>query len=91
MVRIWDQRRLVVPFSTFISQSFQNWSRTTTELLATVFIYVGYNVPMAELREQFGKVLRECDKWDGRVEVVQVEFFVVDVCCYCCKQKNIYE
>lgn len=72
VVRIWDQRRLIVPFSKFISEPFQNWTRTSSEILGTVFLYVGYNAPMQEMREEFGRVLRESGKWDGRVEVIHV-------------------
>ena len=31
VVRIWDQRRLIVPATHFIEKPFQNWTRTTAE------------------------------------------------------------
>jgi len=36
-VRIWDQRRLVVPITYFIEKPFQNWTRTSAEILGTVY------------------------------------------------------
>ncbi|HKL32264.1 MAG TPA: mechanosensitive ion channel domain-containing protein, partial [Tangfeifania sp.] len=39
VVRIWDQRRLVVPSTYFFDKPFQNWTRTSAEILGTVFIY----------------------------------------------------
>ena len=42
VVNIWDQRRLILPITYFIEKPFQNWTRTTAELLGTVFIYADY-------------------------------------------------
>jgi small-conductance mechanosensitive channel len=33
VVRIWDLRRLVLPISYFIEKPFQNWTRTTADIL----------------------------------------------------------
>ena len=46
VIRIWDKRRLVVPSTYFIDQPFQNWTRNTSEIMGTVFIYASYQVPM---------------------------------------------
>ncbi|MFW5873569.1 MAG: mechanosensitive ion channel domain-containing protein [Bacillota bacterium] len=37
IVKVWDQRRLVVPTTYFIDNIFQNWTRKTSEILGTVF------------------------------------------------------
>src|SRR3546814_15291827 len=31
IVKIWDERRLVVPVSKFLENSFQNWTRETSQ------------------------------------------------------------
>src|SRR3546814_11823996 len=36
IVKIWDERRLVVPVSKFLENSFQNWTRETSQLLGSV-------------------------------------------------------
>ncbi|MBZ2167382.1 mechanosensitive ion channel family protein [Marinobacter sp. F4216] len=72
VLRVWDLRRLVVPLQWFIENPFQNWSRNSAELLGTVFIRVDYHMPVAALREEFGRLLRQAPEWDGRVETVQV-------------------
>lgn len=72
VVRVWDQRRLIVPFSKFISESFQNWTRRTSQILGTVFIYVDYTVPVQAVREELERIVRLCKHWDGRVCVLQV-------------------
>ena len=72
VVRIWDQRRLVVPITYFIEQPFQNWTRTSSEILGTVFLHVDYRAPLAAIREELDRVLAASPYWDGRVKVLQV-------------------
>ncbi len=51
VLRIWDQRRLVVPIDYFLQTPFQNWTRVTSELLGAVFLRVDYTCPLEPLRE----------------------------------------
>src|SRR5512144_1559592 len=66
VVRLWDLRRMVVPLSYFFEKPFQNWTRSTTDLLATVMVYVDYTVPVAELREELERIVKTTDLWDGK-------------------------
>ncbi len=72
VVRIWDERRLIVPFSRFISQPFQNWTRRSADILGTVVIHADYTVPVQAVREEFERLVRAHELWDGRVCVLQV-------------------
>jgi small-conductance mechanosensitive channel len=72
VVRIWDLRRLVVPLSYFIEKPFQNWTRTSSELLGTVFLYTDYNVPVEEVRQELHRILQDSGMWDGKVWNLQV-------------------
>ncbi len=72
VVAIWDKRRLIVPINYFIEKPFQNWTRTTTELLATVFIYMDYTVPVHAIREELTRLLPLSKYWDGKLNVVQI-------------------
>ncbi|HTY82376.1 MAG TPA: mechanosensitive ion channel domain-containing protein [Dehalococcoidales bacterium] len=72
VVKIWDLRRLIVPISYFIENPFENWTRTTADILGTVFIYTDYTVPVGEVREELNRVLKASDKWDGKVAGLQV-------------------
>ncbi len=67
VVRIWDQRRLVVPLSYFIERPFENWTRVTADVLGTVFLYADYSVPIDELRAELHRILEASGKWDGKV------------------------
>jgi small-conductance mechanosensitive channel len=71
-VRIWDQRRLIVPITYFIEQPFQNWTRTSADILGTVFLHVDYRTPLDPIREELTRILEASPYWDGRVNVLQV-------------------
>jgi hypothetical protein len=72
VVCIWDQRRLIVPVTYFIEKPFQNWTRTTAELLGTVFLYTDYTVPVDEVRKALQGILEDAPKWDKRLCLLQV-------------------
>lgn len=72
VVRIWDERRLVVPLNWFMEHPFQNWTRRTAQIVGTVFLWLDYRVPLAPLREELQRLCREAVEWDGRVCVLQV-------------------
>lgn len=72
VVRIWDKRRMVLPTTYFIEKPFQNWTRTTSEILGTVFIYTDFHMPVDALREELTRLLQTTNLWDGNVNVLQV-------------------
>ncbi len=45
VVRIWDERRMVVPLTWFIENPFQNWTRRSADLLGTAFLWLDYRAP----------------------------------------------
>ncbi|GAB2779667.1 small-conductance mechanosensitive channel [Hymenobacter luteus] len=72
VLRIWDERRLVLPLNYFIEKPFQNWTRTTSQLLGTVFLYTDYTIPVEAVRTELQRLVEENPLWDGRVCVLQV-------------------
>jgi small-conductance mechanosensitive channel len=72
VVRIWDERRLIVPVSKFLENSFQNWTRQSSELLGTAFLYVDPASDVSKIRAKLDEVVRAHPKWDGRVVGLQV-------------------
>src|SRR5581483_2754751 len=75
VVRLWDWRRLIVPLSYFIEQPFQNWTRESSALIGTVFLYVDYTVPVEDLRRELERIVRASPLWDKRVVNLQVTDF----------------
>ena len=72
VVRVWDERRLVVPLQWFIENPFQNWTRTTAQLLGDGTLWLDYRTPMSAVREQLQLICEGDPRWDGRVCVAQV-------------------
>ncbi len=72
VVRLWDKRRLVLPSTYFLEKPFQNWTRTSADLIGSVFLYTDYSVPFDELRKELTRNLNNTDLWDKKVNVLQV-------------------
>ncbi len=72
VVRIWDKRRLVLPTTYFLEKPFQNWTRTSADILGSVFIYTDYTISFDALRDELTRLLINCDLWDKQVNVLQV-------------------
>ena len=72
VIRIWDERRLIVPLSWFIEHPFQNWTRTSAELLGTVMLWVDFRTGLEPLRAEALRLCEASSNWDRRVCVVQV-------------------
>ncbi|MBK5196446.1 MAG: mechanosensitive ion channel [Proteiniphilum sp.] len=72
VVKIWDERRLIVPIDYFLNNPIQNWTRSTSNILGTVFLYVSYDLPVDPLRDELARIVKEDPNWDGRVQNIQV-------------------
>jgi len=75
VIRLWDWRRMIVPLSYFIEQPFQNWTRESSALIGTVFLYVDFTVPVAEFRQELERIVRASPLWDGQFVSLQVTDF----------------
>jgi len=75
VMRLWDLRRLIGPLNYFIEKPFQNWTRSTAEIIGTVFIYVDYTLPVAPIRQELQRILQETNLWNGNTCVLQVTEF----------------
>lgn len=72
VVRLWDERRLVLPCTYFTTEPFENWTRSATEIMGAVEFDVDFSVPFADMRAELDRLLSESDLWDGRRGVLQV-------------------
>jgi len=78
VIRVWDQRRLIVPITYFLEKSFQNWTRSSPDLIGTVFLYADFLIPINEIRAEAQRIVEASKLWDRRVFVVQVTDFKTD-------------
>ena len=72
VLALWDERRMIVPLQWFIENPFQNWTRSNSQLLGTVILYVDYATPVEPIRVELERVVRAAPEWDQRVCVLQV-------------------
>jgi small-conductance mechanosensitive channel len=78
VIRVWDQRRLVVPITYFLEKTFQNWTRNSSDLIGVVFFYADFLIPIEEIRAETQRIVHDSKLWDKRVFVVQVTDFKSD-------------
>jgi small-conductance mechanosensitive channel len=78
VVKVWDERRLIVPVSKFLEDSFQNWTRSSAQLLGTSFFHVDPCADVARLRAKLSEIVKDNRNWDGRVVGLQVTDLTVD-------------
>ena len=72
VVRIWDDRRMVLPLTYFIERPFQNWTRHTATLMGSVFFWVDYTFPVEEGRNVLKGIIENHPLWDKRFWSLQV-------------------
>lgn len=72
VVKVWDERRLVLPVSYFLEKPFQNWTRETAQVMGTVFLYLDWRVPVERVRTRLVELCEANENWDGRASAVQV-------------------
>ena len=72
VLKLWDERQLIVPLQWFIENPFENWTRSSSQILGTVMLYLDYATPVEPLRQEAERVVKAAPEWDGRVFAVQV-------------------
>ncbi|HYZ66968.1 MAG TPA: mechanosensitive ion channel domain-containing protein [Mycobacterium sp.] len=72
VVRLWDERRLVLPCTYFTTTPFENWTRNATEIMGAVEFDVDFSVPFHDMRAELDRLLADSEQWDGRRGVLQV-------------------
>jgi small-conductance mechanosensitive channel len=72
VMKLWDERRMIVPLQWFIENPFENWTRTGSQIMGTVFLYLDYKAPLEPIRVEAKRLVEEAAEWDKRVFAVQV-------------------
>lgn len=72
VVRLWDDRRLVVPTARFVQEPFENWTRESARVTGVVTMSVDFTTDVEELRREVEHVVDRSKHWDRRDCVVQV-------------------
>ncbi|MGB5646958.1 mechanosensitive ion channel family protein [Muriicola sp.] len=72
VIAIWDKRRLVVPTTYFIEKPIQNWTKSSSDIIGTVYLYTDYRVPIDALRKKLTSILKSTELWNGQSNALQV-------------------
>ena len=72
VLKIWDERRLIIPLQWFIENPFQNWTRSNAQITGTVFVWVEYRMPLEPLRKAARRACEAAPEWDKRLCLLQV-------------------
>lgn len=72
VVRVWDQRRLVLPVTYFLEKPFENWTRGSTDLIGSVYVFADPTVDVEAVRTELRSILESTPLWDRRASALQV-------------------
>lgn len=72
VLKLWDERRMIVPLGWFTEHPFQNWTRRSSSLLGSVMLWVDYALPVDALRAEAKRRCEASPLWDKRVCSVAV-------------------
>lgn len=72
VLRLWDERRLVLPVSYFTQNPFENWTRHGSRVVAAVYLRVDWAVPVDKLREELYRFIQGNPLWDQKDWTLQV-------------------
>jgi len=70
IVRTWDERAVIVPTSSFLDQSFENWSRKSEKLTGPVFLHLDPATDIAPIRAEFERFVAGQKLWDKRTSTL---------------------
>jgi small-conductance mechanosensitive channel len=72
VVHVWDDRRMVLPSTYFTTTPFENWTRTSSQLMQSVDFDLDWLVDPGAMRDEMHRILARTKLWDGRTAVLQV-------------------
>jgi small-conductance mechanosensitive channel len=72
VVRLWDQRRKIVPISFLIENSVVNYTRTSSAQTGAVLLRADFTLPVPEFRAHMETLVRASRFWDKKTFAVQV-------------------
>jgi small-conductance mechanosensitive channel len=87
VVRVWDQRRLVIPLKYTVNNVFENWSMTNPHQVKSIIVHADYRINVDDVRKKYDELLRSNDKWDDVhdpvIEVVEAEKDTIQIRALC--------
>ena len=72
VLKLWDERRMIVPLQWFVDNPFENWTRTASQLTQSVYLFVDFTTPLEPLRAELTRLVEAAPEWDKRLSKVDV-------------------
>jgi small-conductance mechanosensitive channel len=72
VIRLRDQRRMIVPLKFFLEEPFQNWTRESADISPEMRFQIDQRVPMDRLRAEIERLVQASPLWDGKTVKVQL-------------------
>lgn len=72
VIRLPDQRRLIVPLNYFIQQPFYNWTRRAAPTIGNVGLFLDYAAPVEVIRKKATELVAASKQGNAKVTSVQV-------------------
>jgi len=72
VIRLWNKRRLIVPITYFLQKPFENWTRSTTDLVGAVVIKVPADTHVNDVRAELERICHADPLWDKGTCSLQV-------------------
>lgn len=66
VLRLWDERTVIVPTSRFLDNTFENWTRASEVLTGAVLLQLDPVTAVAPLRAEFERFVAAHPQWDRR-------------------------
>ncbi len=76
VLKVWDERRLIVPMRHFVTEIVENWSHTESHQISVIYLYVDYGVDIDAIRQKYIELVKKSELWDG---VTEPEMYTVEV------------
>ncbi|MEU5783417.1 mechanosensitive ion channel family protein [Micromonospora lupini] len=72
VIRLWDERMLILPTTYFTERPFQNWTRNESRVVGKVQIHVDHTADLDDLRREARQLVESSPLWDRRQWVLQM-------------------
>ncbi|WP_422737414.1 mechanosensitive ion channel family protein [Micromonospora sp. WMMD729] len=72
VVRLWDDRMLILPTTWFTEHPFQNWTRHETRVVGETRLHVDYTADLDDLRAETRRLVEASPLWDRHQWVLQM-------------------
>ncbi|TYB95068.1 mechanosensitive ion channel [Micromonospora sp. WP24] len=72
VIRLWDERTLILPTTYFTERPFQNWTRNETRVVGKIQIHVDHTADLDDLRREARRLVESSPLWDRDQWVLQM-------------------